>query len=237
VVLHGEGNFHLGPFHAGVVPRLDLLRPHFARAALISTRLAFERARTAVETLTSVGFAACAVQATGEVLVANPNFESEHRHWTTRGGNRIALVDRRADRQLQEALQHLRSADGVRSVPLRPRDEVPPAILHMVPIRRSAHDLFARASAILVLTQPSEGSPQSTPMLQALFDLSAAEADIAARLANGQTIEAIALATSRSVLTVRNQVKSAMAKTGCHRQTDLVRLLTQLMSASPQTPQ
>ena len=40
---------------------LDRLRPHLARAALIAARLAFERARTAVEALAQLGFAAAAI--------------------------------------------------------------------------------------------------------------------------------------------------------------------------------
>src|SRR5690606_34207862 len=68
LVLHSEGAFHLGPFAPKVIRRLNGLRPHLARSALISARLAFERARTAVDTLAGLGLAACAVSSSGTVI-------------------------------------------------------------------------------------------------------------------------------------------------------------------------
>jgi DNA-binding CsgD family transcriptional regulator len=229
IIVHSEGDYRDGPYGADVVQRLDELRPHLARSALISARLAFERARTAVETLSGIGLAACAVSQGGTVLVANRDFDAELSLWTTRGAERIALTDRRADRQLYDALGVIGTEQGVRSLPLIASSGGTPAVLHVVPIRRAAHDLFTRAAAILVLTKASESPTQATSLLQALFDLSATEANIAARISAGKTAEQIALTDAKSVDTVRNQLKSVLQKTGCRRQVDLVRLLTQLI--------
>ncbi|MFZ5673279.1 MAG: hypothetical protein ACOZAM_09990 [Pseudomonadota bacterium] len=54
---------------------------------------------------------------------------------------------------------------------------------------------------------------------------------ITARIAAGQTIEQIALADGKNSATVRHQVKHVLGKTGCRRQTDLARLLAQLIPA------
>ena len=232
ILFHSEGRHANGNLPAGSVAALDALRPHLARSALISARLSFERARTAVETLSGLGLAACAVSPSGAVLVANEAFGTEETYWTTRGGGRLALHDRRADRQMQETLSALASDQSVRSVALAGQPGSPPAVLHAVPIRRAAHDLFGHAAAILVLTKGSTTPMQSTPLLQALFDLSAVEADIAARIAAGQTVDDIAIAAGRSAHTVRNQLKSVLAKTGCSRQADLARLLAQLVPGS-----
>ncbi|MDQ6432710.1 helix-turn-helix transcriptional regulator [Mesorhizobium sp. LHD-90] len=229
IIVNVERAAARGAFDAAAVGRLDGLRPHLARSALISARLSFERARTAVETLSGIGLAACAVTQAGAVLVANREFETGGPLWTTRGGDRVALADRRADRQLQEALGTTATGLGVRSLPLLAPEGGTPAVLHAVPIRRAAHDLFGRAAAILVLTQASSAPTQATSLLQALFDLSATEAGIAARIAAGQTAEQIALTDGKSVDTVRNQVKSVLQKTGCARQLDLARLLAQLI--------
>lgn len=231
IVVHAEGDFTLGPVRATLKQQLNGLRPHLARSSLVSARLAFERARTAVETLSGLGLAACAVTQAGGVLVANLEFEAEGLLWTTRGGNRIGLVDRRADQQLYDALTMIRTERGVRSLPLTAPDCGPPAVLHVVPIRRAAHDLFGHAAAILVLTKASAAPTQATSLLQALFDLSPTEAVIAARIAAGQTPEQIARADGKSVETVRNQLKRVLGKTGCRRQVDLGRLLAQLIPA------
>ncbi len=230
IVLHAEGDIARPRERSAVVARLDAFRPHFARSALISARLQFERARTAVETLSGLGLAACAVTGAGTVLLANDLFASEKRFWTTRGGDRIALIDRRADAQLREALAALGSGHGpVRSLALVAVRGPAPAVLHVVPIRRAAHDLFGHAAAILVLTRPSEAPIMQTPLLQALFDLTPTEASLAARIAAGRTAEEIAHADAKTVGTVRNQLKSVLAKCGCRRQVDLARLLAQLV--------
>lgn len=227
IVVHCENLFASGPVQSDVVGRLDVLRPHLARSAFLSARLSFERARTAVETLAALGLAACAVAASGKVLIANREFEMATDIWTTRGLDHIVLLDKRANRLLVEALD----TPGIRQVTrsIAVRGETGQAVLHIVPMRRSARDLFSRAIAILVLAKTVDASITATPLLQALFDLSATEADVAARICAGNSVEKIAAADAKSVHTVRNQLKSVLHKTGCHRQVDLVRLLSRLI--------
>jgi DNA-binding CsgD family transcriptional regulator len=229
IIFHAEGPFSMAPFSPDLVGRLDALRPHLARSALISARLGFERARTAVETLAGIGFAACAVRSSGSVILANQQFEGEAAIWTTRGGDKVALLDGRADTLLTDAFSRIGLEAGVRSIPLRGGPETSPAVLHVVPVRRAAHDLFGQATAILVLTKASATPTNQTPLLQALFDLSPTEAAVAARIAAGQSIDEIACADAKSAETVRNQLKSVLAKTGCRRQVDLARMLAQMV--------
>ncbi len=54
------------------VQKLDELRPHLARSALMSARLQLERARIASETLASLGLPALVINEHGKVLAANP---------------------------------------------------------------------------------------------------------------------------------------------------------------------
>jgi DNA-binding CsgD family transcriptional regulator len=163
------------------------------------------------------------------VLVANTKFDKATGRWTTRGGDRIALLDARAGRQLSVSLQLISTHLGVRSIALAATGEAQAAVLHVVPIRRLAQDMFSQACAILVLTTASNEVIQSTSLLQALFDLTPTEAAVAARVAAGQTLARIAHSDAKSQETVRNQLKSVLAKTGCHRQLDLARLLTSLV--------
>lgn len=58
--------------------------------------------------------------------------------------------------------------------------------------------------------------------LQRLFGLTPAEAEMTARLANGESLEAIAEARSVCVDTVRTQLRTVFKKTGTHRQGELV---------------
>jgi DNA-binding CsgD family transcriptional regulator len=65
----------------------------------------------------------------------------------------------------------------------------------------------------------------SEASLRSRFCLSPAEAQIALGIAKGETLAEIAKARSVSVSTARGQLKSVFAKTGTHRQAELVRLL------------
>lgn len=69
---------------------------------------------------------------------------------------------------------------------------------------------------------------QASDRVAAKLGLSQTEAQIALSLADGQTIAEIAEARRASIHTVRNQVKSALSKTGSRRQAELVALVERL---------
>ena len=144
-----------------------------------------------------------------------------------REGRRVGLADARADRLLAEALGGL-SAGGsraARSIPVPGSPERAPAVAHLLPVRRGARDLFAAASAILVVTPVTRGVLPGLSVLEGLFDLTAAEARVARAIAHCRTVEQIAAEAGTSPQTVRTQLKGVMAKTGVSRQAELVGLL------------
>jgi hypothetical protein len=65
-----------GPVERTVVQKLDELRPHIARSALMSARLHLERARMASETLAALGLPALVLNDQGKVLAANHLIEA-----------------------------------------------------------------------------------------------------------------------------------------------------------------
>jgi len=64
--------------------------------------------------------------------------------------------------------------------------------------------------------------------LKSAFRLTPSEAALAISLSRGETLADIARSRGTSVNTVRVQLRSAFAKTGCHRQSDLMRLVLRL---------
>lgn len=217
-----------GPFAADTVMLLDGLRSHLARAAMMTTRLAEERLRTAVETLTLLGLPAVALAADGTVRLANALFESEQTVWTTRGEDRLALADRRAAVLFRSVLQSPETLRAGRSIALESRDGEERAVLHLIPVLGSARDIFSNTAALAVLTKPGAAAGVATPLLRALFDLTPAEADLAAALAAGETLEDIAARQGRGIETLRSHLKKVRQKTGCRRQPELVALLAGL---------
>lgn len=84
--------------------------------------------------------------------------------------------------------------------------------------------LAGRPAMILVLAAPRRERGAVAGLI-ASHGLTVAEAEVALRLAEGMTLQEIALERAVSLHTVRNQIKSALAKTGARRQTDLVGLI------------
>jgi DNA-binding CsgD family transcriptional regulator len=217
-----------GPFNPGQLAALDALRPHLMRASLVTARLGMEQIRTAIETLTAVGLPAAAVSEKGRVIEANAGFAAADRIWTTKGQNRIALIDNFADTMLRDALASLKQMHSNRSIPVRQEaGGAMSAVVQVVPLHRLALDIFGNTAAILVLSRPKTDQNNAS-LLLSLFDLTAAELEVAKGVAGGLTVTEIAAAKGRSVATIRNQVRSVMAKTGSSRQADLIILLHSL---------
>jgi DNA-binding CsgD family transcriptional regulator len=91
---------------------------------------------------------------------------------------------------------------------------------------RPARDGFGAPlpAAILFIHDPEHGG-LSQPLLQELFALTPAEAAVAAALACGRTVEAIATDCGISLNTARTHLKRIFAKTGTRRQAEAVALL------------
>jgi DNA-binding CsgD family transcriptional regulator len=216
-----------GPVETAAVEQLDALRPHLARTALMSARLQLERAHAAAATLASIGLPALVFDRAGRVLVANELMErlSDHVHWRAR--DRFALTDSKADVLLRQAVETLQSdgAESTRSFPVRGPDGQVALIAHVIPIRRSARDLFARCVGVLILMPAKTPHAPSVELVQSLFDLTAAEARVARSLTTGQTVEEIASEKGVSPNTVRTQVRGVLEKTGSRRQADVITLL------------
>lgn len=223
-----EREFARGPVEASAIRVLDQLRPHIARAALMSARLHLERARAASATLAALGLAALVVDEAGKVLDANPLIERMQGYIRWRAFDRVSLCDQAADQLLREAIAGIEHGEdgNVRSFPVRSSSALEAMVVHVIPIRLSARDIFDRCVAALILTPVT--LPQAPPveLVRSLFDLTPTEARVARDLAGGKTVEDIAVDYGVSPNTVRTHVRGVLQKTGRSRQADVVALLT-----------
>lgn len=216
-----------GPASTENIQRLDALRPHLARTAVMAARLHLERAGAASQALAALGLAAMVLDESGKVLAANSLIEGlvHHVHW--RAGDKVTLRDKRAAEMLVEALARIARNDhgGVRSFPIRDTATDTLMVGHVLPIRFSARDIFASSSAVFVLMPVTAPSSPPVELVMSLFDLTPAEARVARGLAAGKTVDDLATDNGVSSNTVRVQVRGVLEKTGCQRQTDVVSLL------------
>jgi DNA-binding CsgD family transcriptional regulator len=223
-----ERRFADGPIEGHHIPTLNALRPHLARAALMSARLRLERAHGMAESLTTMGLPSAVLLSDGRVVAVSPLFEKLGGQIISRAFDRIALADAGANALLSEAIENLNLSQyqfGARSIAVPSDGENAAVIVHLIPVRRSAHDIFGPAMGILVVTPL--GSSQTLPddLLSGLFDLSPAEIRAANGLLGGKTIDDLAVEFGLSRETIRSQMKAVLAKTGTARQADLVSLL------------
>jgi DNA-binding CsgD family transcriptional regulator len=190
-------------------------------------------ARGATEALALVGLPALVINEQGKVLAANHLIEALTGcvHW--RAQDRVALKDGGADKLLRDAIATLdrESGQAVRSFPVRDADAEAAMVAHILPIRRTARDIFVRCAAVLVLTPVTAPQAPLVELVQSLFDLTPAEARVARDLAAGETVETIASARGVSQNTIRAHVRGVLEKTGCNRQVDVVSLLTAISPA------
>jgi DNA-binding CsgD family transcriptional regulator len=225
-----------GPFGRAEVERLDLMRGHLARAALLTAHLAHERARAAVDALGTLGLpAAVLARRSSRLLAANALFDAlvpdvvvERRG---PAGWRVGLANRASDTFLDRTLKSIRNGRvevgaGSCSLPIPAQGEAPPYIVHLVPVCRSAQDMFTNASCLMVVTPVTRDAVAPMEVVQGLFDLTPAEARAARWIAGGGTIEGLAKRLGRSPDTIRSQLKGIFAKTGVSRQVELVALLS-----------
>jgi DNA-binding CsgD family transcriptional regulator len=95
----------------------------------------------------------------------------------------------------------------------------------LIPIKGAAHDVFASAVAILVATLVVPKDVPTANVVQGLFDLTPAEAKLATLVAAGYPPRDAAARLGVTEETARTTLKHVLAKTGLHRQADLVGLL------------
>lgn len=233
-IVHFERAMEEGPFEKATVAELDRLRGHMARAALLSERLGFIHARAMTEALATVQLAAAAVTRTGTAIAANSLLTALMPQIVQDTPSGLKLVDPSAQALLESSLARAANGSGnapVHSIPVPATASTPPVVVHLLPVRGAAHDIFLRAEALLVFTPLRPRGSAAANVLQGLFDLTPAEAEVARAIGLGASPGEIALRKGLKPNTVRNQVKSVFAKTGLNRQVDLVNLVRSIALA------
>ena len=175
-----------------------------------------------------MGYPAAVLNQDGRALAANASFPSCEPGIVIGARNVVSFANSSTQTIFAEALNGMRAKSGARtgcSIPVAATDTQAPMVAHLLPLRRAARDIFSGAYSLLFVTPVQLQHAPPLALLEGLFDLTAAEAKIASMLVAGDTVEAIASRQDVTANTVRMQLKSIFAKTGVHRQAELVSLL------------
>jgi DNA-binding CsgD family transcriptional regulator len=222
-----ERAYHKGPVDRRKVPLLDTLRPHLARSALLSARIGLERARATADALELIGFPAVVMSGSGRAVATNTGFAGCAPAIYIGALDEVKFCDPGLQAIFAEGLAAMRTSSRTRlgnSIPVRAGGDTPAMVAHLLPLRRSAADMFFSASAVLFVTLPGRRSGPQPGLLEALFDLTPAEAKVASLVVEGRSVAEIARSQGVQENSVRVQLKSIFGKTGVHRQAELVSL-------------
>lgn len=219
------------PVHdAKQLARLNTLLPHLSRSAMIASRLRLEAARSTLEMLGAVAIPACVVARDGRVLVTNALFDQLRTVFLPAAFGGVVIADPVANRMFQEAIRvhGAGSQPFGSSIPVAKAPDREPAVIHLLPLLRSARDILSGGDMLVAVTTPAPRAGGSSPnILAALFDLTPAQARTAAALADGASVAAIAVRLGLTEKTVRTYIERIFAKTGTTRLGDLLILLSQ----------
>lgn len=220
----------LGNYTPAEVAALDALRPHLARAGLIAARLGLDRARSMVSALEQLGLAAAVVDWAARVVASNALLEELPKVLIPTAFGGLAIHDRVANEGFRAVLARPVSSakGGAASIPVGGNGEAPPMMVHLLPICGDARDIFTGGQCLMVAIKIQRKGPPQPELLNGLFDLTPAEARLVCELAIGGTLPEIAARIGLSVHTVRVQLRAVAAKTGTHRQTELLQLVSAL---------
>lgn len=151
----------------------------------------------------------------GALLAARQSLWIEHGHLVTRDAEATRKLKLELGKTARAGPGQPSAMSAVVGLPRRGRL---PLLLMLAPMRLPG-------AALLFVFDPEATPGITAATVRRLFGLSPREAEVAAALCSGRTLDDLAAERGTSINTVRTQLKSVFNKTGTSRQADLVSLL------------
>ena len=230
LVVDFEQTLQNGPVSQKVKGILDGLRPHFARSMSLSASFAQRMNAQPADLLQMLDLPAFVVDEAGCVVAANAAVDGLDPVVSIGAEDKLLFADQSVQDQFLQAVKARNCAHLIpRFVVAAPARRCGGYVAQILPLIRSALDVFSRGAAIVYFTKVGQPAPPSTKILAALFDISPSESEVARGLLAGASARKIAQMRGVSVETVRMQVKSVLAKAGVGRQVELAVLFSTLI--------
>lgn len=212
------------------VAALDRLRPHIARSVMIGSQIAGARNANLLTAFELIGLPVCLLGSGGRIIAASSHFAAHFDHLLRDGPKRLHIIDAEGDARLARELRNLEIGGAGASVAVRNSDMIGQGILHLVPAKLDARDLFSNLFSFAILVHPENRALPGTDLITALFDLTPTEAKVARGIASGKNVSELACEWRLSDETIKSHLKKVFLKTSTRRQGDLMVLLSKFSS-------
>jgi DNA-binding CsgD family transcriptional regulator/PAS domain-containing protein len=221
-----------GPFESRETRALAFLSDRLTEVATLSTAVGGTALSNVVNALHLISQAAIAIDRCGNIIEANAAAENMFNEEARIVSRRLVFTDAVARQAFDNFLDRLQLASDLSTLPIdsiviRRRGRAS-LVVKVVTVEGAAREPFLGARALLLLTELAPKPAPNVDLLIKAYGLSPAEARLAARVASGISLEDIADELTLALATVRTQIKAVFAKTGTHRQGELVALLARL---------
>lgn len=219
------------PFSADEKDELARISSRLSTGAAIARALGASAATGALEAFEMSGTAVVLLNRLGNVFKANQAAERLLVDDVQIVKGQLTAKDARATTALTRAIHNLlwRSTGGLSAPVALPRASRRPLLAYPARLTNSTANALADCQAMVILIDPDARSPTPETNLRTLFRLTEAEAKLATLLAVGESLEKVADQFGIAKETARSQLKSIFAKTGVHRQAELVAVLAKLL--------
>jgi DNA-binding CsgD family transcriptional regulator len=199
-------------------------------AATLSAAVGRGVLSAATDALSLINQPALALDRLGAVIAVNQAADAIFDDDIRVRSQRLCIQDKAAAAELGVLIDRMTlSADPPAAEPVTiRRQHGKPIIARLHPVPDAARSPFLGARALIILSSLAPRPPLSPSLLTGTFGLSKAEAKLASILAGGIDLRTAAEELGVARDTARNQLKAIFAKTGAHRQSELVELLAKL---------
>jgi len=234
-----QRTFDQGPFSKAEKQRLAQLSNALSTSAALARAMSGATANGALEAFELSSTGVVLINRMGEVFKANRTAERLLTGDVTIIKRRLTAKDKAATEKLDRALYELmwRRVGAALSPPVAlTRDGRRPLLAYPAKLAAMTANALADCQAVVILVDPDDARVPPLDTLRVAFGLSEAESRLAAQLASGQALETAADQSGIAKETSRTQLKSIFAKTGVHRQAELVALLAPLLGKVKSDP-
>jgi DNA-binding CsgD family transcriptional regulator len=233
IAVHGTPQ--RGPFFSGDIEKLMRVRGDIALGAKRVAALGFQRVESLEKTLAAAGRGVVALDWSGKIRSMNERAEALLREAELVSDRRLRSLDPDLDNKLltlvASAVEYRGKIIFAPSPLLVPLGSKRLISIDAVPMPREFRSFLDGTSALVTLHEVVP-HPAGLASLRTRFQLTGRETELTSHITSGRTTAASAEIMGISVSTARQYLKSILAKTGTHRQAELVALLARLRGDS-----